>query len=330
MAFTRRIMAGAAAAATLVSGLAVPSAQAAGADPAAGSRTAATVTMHRMYNRHTGEHFYTASAGERDSLVRAGWSYEGVGWVAPSAGAPVYRLYNGHVKGGDHHYTTSKAERDSLVRSGWSYEGVGWRSGGSTPVYRQYNRRARTGTHNYTTSAAERDSLVRAGWRAEGTGWYAAAARPSGSNGSGSGSVKPAAATVVRSSDGFAVKSDGSLWAWGDNVSGTKGWGDKGTRLRPVKVLDNVSTVQSDGSFSSFAVKKDGSLWAWGANDSGQLGVGDKKERLTPVKVMDGVSSYQDGYAVKKDGSLWGWGLNRYGDLGVGDKAERLRPVKVM
>ena len=76
------------------------------------------MTMYRLYNRYTGEHFYTSDVSERDHLVSVGWSYEGVGWVAPVSGDPVYRLYNGHVRGGDHHYTTSASERDSLVRAG--------------------------------------------------------------------------------------------------------------------------------------------------------------------------------------------------------------------
>lgn len=136
-----------------------------------------SVTMYRLYNRYTGEHFYTSDVSERDHLVSVGWSYEGVGWVAPVSGDPVYRLYNGHVRGGDHHYTTSASERDSLVRAGWSYEGVGWRSGGSVPVYRQYNPYARTGTHNYTADGSENDRLVSVGWRAEGVGWYAVSAK---------------------------------------------------------------------------------------------------------------------------------------------------------
>ena len=136
-----------------------------------------SVVMHRLYNRYTGEHFYTSDVSERDHLVSVGWSYEGVGWVAPVSGDPVYRLYNGHVRGGDHHYTTSASERDSLVRAGWSYEGVGWRSGGSVPVYRQYNPYARTGTHNYTADGSENDRLVSVGWRAEGVGWYAVSAK---------------------------------------------------------------------------------------------------------------------------------------------------------
>ena len=132
----------------------------------------------------------------------------------------------------------------------------------------------------------------------------------------------------------FAVKKDGSLWAWGYNSLGGLGVGDINDRLSPVKVMDDVSTISSYNS-SSFAVKKDGSLWAWGNNFSGQLGVGDTDyERPSPVKVMDDVSTINthglSSFAVKKDGSLWAWGYNFSGGLGVGDTNNRLSPVKVM
>lgn len=131
--------------------------------------------MHRLYNPYTGEHFYTADTAERDHLTGLGWRYEGVGWKAPAkSSTPVYRLYNGHVRGGDHHYTTSASERDHLVSVGWTYEGVGWYSDDArgVPLYRQYNPYARTGTHNYTASESENDHLLAVGWRGEGVGWY--------------------------------------------------------------------------------------------------------------------------------------------------------------
>jgi surface protein len=139
----------------------------------------ATNTMYRLYNPNSGEHFYTASAKERDSVVAAGWNDEGVGWVAPAkSNTPVYRLYSGT----DHHYTMSKEERDHLVEVGWKDEGVGWYSDDAkrVPLYRQFNPyvdpsapRNNSGSHNYTTSKAENDHLVSVGWRAEGIGWYA-------------------------------------------------------------------------------------------------------------------------------------------------------------
>lgn len=131
------------------------------------------VPMHRLYNRSSGEHFYTASLSENDWLVSLGWVAEGIGWTAPSSSnTPVYRLYNPYS--GDHHYTPSIAERDWLVPIGWRYEGIGWYSDDfeTVPIYRQFNPNEQVGTHNYTQSLKENDWLVTLGWRAEGIGWY--------------------------------------------------------------------------------------------------------------------------------------------------------------
>ena len=133
------------------------------------------LTMHRLYNKWTGEHFYTSSTQEKTKLVEIGWSDEGIGWYAPKeSSVPVYRLYNKYVEGGDHHYTMSTSERDSLKKAGWNYEGVGWYSDVDEGVclYRQYNPFAEVGTHNYTTNKNENDELVKAGWREEGISWY--------------------------------------------------------------------------------------------------------------------------------------------------------------
>lgn len=131
------------------------------------------VVMHRLYNPHSGEHFYTGSDNEKNFLIVQGWKYEGVGWKAPErSSTPVYRLYN--PNGSDHHYTISLKERNYLIQAGWKYEGVGWYSDDAqgVPLYRQYNPNARTGSHNYTTDKRENDFLVRNGWNAEGIGWY--------------------------------------------------------------------------------------------------------------------------------------------------------------
>lgn len=146
------------------------------------------VAMYRLYNRNSGEHFYTSNKAERDMLRKAGWKYEGIGWNAPAKSTPeafaikpVYRLYNRNA--GDHHYTMNSAERDMLVAKGWKYEGIGWYSYNgaacySAPLYRQYNRRARRGSHNYTLNKAENDMLVAKGWKYEGIAWYGAPPLP--------------------------------------------------------------------------------------------------------------------------------------------------------
>ena len=129
------------------------------------------VSMYRLYNPNSGEHFYTANAGEMQYLSAIGWNYEGIGWTAPSTGTPVYRMYNPNV--GDHHYTTNWAEVQMLKNAGWNYEGEAWKSGGSVKMLRAYNPNAVTGTHHYTSNPAELRSIVAVGWRDEGYGWYA-------------------------------------------------------------------------------------------------------------------------------------------------------------
>ena len=132
-----------------------------------------TVDMLRLYNPNSGEHFYTASAAEKDTLVNAGWKYEGLAWKAPAKSkTPVYRVYNPNA--GDHHYTVSASEKDSLVKAGWKDEGIGWYSDDAKtiPVYRAYNPNATTGSHHFTISKTEINNLVKAGWKDEGIAWY--------------------------------------------------------------------------------------------------------------------------------------------------------------
>ncbi|WP_257589921.1 hypothetical protein [Lactococcus lactis] len=77
--------------------------------------------MYRLYNKNTGEHFYTRSAFERDSLIKGGWNNEETGWTAPTSGTAVYRVYNPNAKGGNHYYTASRYEADNLVKGGWKF-----------------------------------------------------------------------------------------------------------------------------------------------------------------------------------------------------------------
>lgn len=133
-----------------------------------------TITMFRLYNPNSGEHFYTASTVERDAVIAAGWNDEGIGWTAPTEGIQVYRLYNSFA--GEHHYTFSEIERDALVDVGWTDEGIGWFSdpNENVPLYRAYNPNAFANNHHYTAELGEFIILLNLGWYDEGIGWYAA------------------------------------------------------------------------------------------------------------------------------------------------------------
>ena len=136
------------------------------------------IPMYRLYNKWTGEHYYTSDRPEKEYLVGIGWTDEGYGWyAAANAGVPVFRLYNSWAPGGDHHYTMDVVEYQNLVNAGWTGEGIGWLSvppdiEGRWSVYREYNPYEFAHNHNYTTDYLEHEHLISLGWRDEGVGWY--------------------------------------------------------------------------------------------------------------------------------------------------------------
>jgi len=78
----------------------------------------------------------------------------------------------------------------------------------------------------------------------------------------------------------LALKSDGTVWAWGDNDVGQLGVGYFTTSApygiaTPVQVsgLNHVIEIAA-GDGHSLALRNDSTVWAWGANDFGQLGNG--------------------------------------------------------
>jgi hypothetical protein len=109
---------------------------------------------------------------------------------------------------------------------------------------------------------------------------------------------------------GYALKSDGTVWAWGNNHYGQLGDGTTIERSAPAQVpgLTGVSLIKAVGT-SVFAVKKDGTTWAWGSNSNYDLGDGTDTNRLRPVEVagLAGVTAIYPPLAVKKDGTVWGW-----------------------
>ncbi|MBM7569509.1 RCC1 domain-containing protein [Paenibacillus sacheonensis] len=134
----------------------------------------------------------------------------------------------------------------------------------------------------------------------------------------------------------LALKSDGSVWAWGANSFGQLGNGTTIERHTPVQVqgLDSVVAI-SAGTEHSMALKSDGTVWAWGNNTSGQLGDGTTTHRYVPVQVQ-GINSAvsiatggSHSLAVKSDGTVWAWGNNTFGQLGDETTIERHTPVQV-
>lgn len=134
----------------------------------------------------------------------------------------------------------------------------------------------------------------------------------------------------------IAVKSDGSLWAWGDNTYGQLGDGTTTATLNPKQIGSDTGYVSvTAGYFHSVALKSDGSLWAWGRNDHGQLGDGTTVDRPVPTRIGTdtGYTAIAAGeshtLALKSDGSLWAWGRNDSGQLGDGTVSDSATPQLV-
>lgn len=135
----------------------------------------------------------------------------------------------------------------------------------------------------------------------------------------------------------LALKSDGTVWAWGVNWNGQLGDGTTTHRNVPVQVsgLTNVTAI-SAGYLHSIVVKNDGTIWAWGVNGFGELGDGTTTDKLIPVQstslsgVVTSVSAgHYSSYAVKNDGTMWSWGWNVFGQLGDGTTTNRMTPVQI-
>ena len=132
-----------------------------------------------------------------------------------------------------------------------------------------------------------------------------------------------------------AIKTDGTLWVWGNNNNGQLGINNTSSKNTPVTTFaggNDWKQVTCSGQHT-VAIKTDGTLWTWGAGTLGQLGNFSSTNRSTPVTTFAGgtdwkqVSSSNHTAAIKTDGSLWTWGRNNSGQLGTNDIANRNTPV---
>jgi alpha-tubulin suppressor-like RCC1 family protein len=97
------------------------------------------------------------------------------------------------------------------------------------------------------------------------------------------------------------LKSDGSLWAMGDNYYGQLGDGTYGTyptfaTNRPEQIVASGVTAIAAGYDHSLFIKSDGSLWAMGANGAGELGDGTTNngnyQTNRPEQIVAGTPGY--------------------------------------
>jgi alpha-tubulin suppressor-like RCC1 family protein len=126
----------------------------------------------------------------------------------------------------------------------------------------------------------------------------------------------------------LAIRSDGTVLAWGNNTSGQLGDGTNTNRSSPVQVrgLTGVTAITA-GQNNTVALTDDGTVWVFGSNGYATSTI--------PVQVLglNGVTAIASGnihtLALKQDGTVWAWGDNGSGELGDGTTTYRSVPVQV-
>jgi alpha-tubulin suppressor-like RCC1 family protein len=132
-----------------------------------------------------------------------------------------------------------------------------------------------------------------------------------------------------------AVKTDGTMWIWGNNAYGRLGLNspEPSDRSSPTQIPGTWNTgegttiICGNSDNSIMHVKTDGTLWAWGDNLQGNLALNSATDgRSSPVQIPGSYKATDGGigttgkssqYAIKTDGTLWSWGRNFNGQLGI-------------
>lgn len=154
-------------------------------------------------------------------------------------------------------------------------------------------------------------------------------------------------AIAANDQNSFALRSDGTVWAFGDNTFGTLGApSTPGSRVPvPVVGLDNVVQIAAGNKFG-VALRANGSVWAWGTNFFGELGglPGFARQAAQPIEGLDNVLMItvggSHGLALSANdgcdgfggfgGRLLAWGHNLDGERGDGTGVTWPRPTPVL
>lgn len=135
-----------------------------------------------------------------------------------------------------------------------------------------------------------------------------------------------------------SVKSDGTLWSWGDNTYGTLGQNVASTVFRssPVQIGASTDWLRvAAGNSHVAAVKTNGTLWSWGRNNHGQIGDNTIANRSSPIQVgalsnwyLAACGNYHT-IVTATNGALWTFGRNNNGQIGNNTIINRSSAVQV-
>jgi len=131
-----------------------------------------------------------------------------------------------------------------------------------------------------------------------------------------------------------ALRSDGTVWTWGDSYHGILGDDSTTSRDHAARIpsLSNVVSI-AVACFFNFALDQGGRVWGWGDGDGGVLGVGNYSVQPHPILInsMTNVIGFSGGdyhsLLELADGTVKASGQGGNGQLGDGSNGEALWPV---
>ncbi len=157
----------------------------------------------------------------------------------------------------------------------------------------------------------------------------------------GTGTLDEVVSIGAGENNGYAIQQDGTVWAWGTNVSGELGIPQSiivNYTSLPIQIssLNGVNIRQIvGGEDHALAIDGTGNLWAWGSNQQGELGIDKSSPRELP-KIIPNLRQFRSisagaGISAACDiqGELWAWGSNSHGQLGLGSPWNAYTPKRV-
>jgi alpha-tubulin suppressor-like RCC1 family protein len=135
----------------------------------------------------------------------------------------------------------------------------------------------------------------------------------------------------------LAVKTNGTLWTWGNGQFGQLGNGlfsSATPNVIQIGTANDWLTVSAGNRFS-LAIKTTGTLWSWGLNNIGQLGINNLVDQNLPIQVgtannwMKIDAGNQHSLAIDNTGFIYAWGNNTFGQFGNGTNTNSLIPIMV-
>jgi alpha-tubulin suppressor-like RCC1 family protein len=143
---------------------------------------------------------------------------------------------------------------------------------------------------------------------------------------------------ILGISHSSAIKTDGTLWLWGQGSWGRLGNNSLIDQSSPVQTISGgTNWKQVSIVCASSAIKTDGTLWLWGSGGSGKLGNNSTINQSSPIQTIAGGTNWKQvslgrehSSAIKTDGTLWLWGIGGSGQLGTNSATNQSSPVQTI